>query len=149
MNFKAAAYIICTVLHSTIIIANDFDESLGAYQEYLVLVYYKNSGLNTKGGGYFEEEGILVYHVNASLFSETVNGEIIYDVYNNNTSSKTKYGTKDNLIEYVCDSEGGYVFGAGETLPAFCLDSEQMLKFTFTVDALSDASATITITRNK
>lgn len=133
----------------TIIIANDFDESLGAYQEYLVLVYYKNSGLNTKGGGYFEEEGILVYHVNASLFSETVNGEIIYDVYNNNTSSKTKYGTKDNLIEYVCDSEGGYVFGAGETLPAFCLDSEQMLKFTFTVDALSDASATITITRNK
>ena len=40
----------------TIIIANNFDESLGVYQEYYIIVYYTNNSLNKgNGNGYFDD----------------------------------------------------------------------------------------------
>jgi hypothetical protein len=64
----------------TIIIANNWDSDLGAYQEYYIVMYYTASGLNDNDNAFFEEDGILVYHVNASLYAEEYEGEtLIYD----------------------------------------------------------------------
>ena len=131
----------------TIIIANNWDATLGAYQEYYVIMYYTATGLNAGEGGYFTRDGILVYHVNSSLFVENYDGEIYYDVYNNNTSSSDEYGTKDNLIEFVLTKNGYYTYVAGDSLPSVTDDSGSALGYTFTVDSLGAEFATITFTK--
>ena len=133
----------------TIIIANNWDDTLGAYQEYYVLVYYTNNGLNSgDGNGYFERNGVIVYHVNASLYKELYEGEIYYDVYNTNTDPSDQYGTEDNLIEFVLSDDDAYTYVAGDSLPAGVTDdSGNALAYTFTVDSLTDTTATITFTK--
>ena len=129
----------------TIIIANNWDPSLGAYQEYYVIMYYTNEGLN--GGddyGYFVRDGIVVYHVNASLFIEEYDGEIYYDVYNNNTDATSQYGTEDNLIEYVKSRADTYTYVEGDTLPSVTDDNGDILSYTFVVDEITSDYATIT-----
>ncbi len=133
----------------TIIIANNWDSTLGAYQEYFVLIYYKNAGLDSDGG-YFSEEGIVVYLVNATLDGDTEYGETYYDVYNNNTdaSDPDGYGTENNLLELVQNGRD-YVFGVGDSLSANTkIDSGEKIAYTFTVTALTSSTATITFTKN-
>lgn len=133
----------------SIIIANDWDDELGAYQEYFVLLYYRNVGLNADG--YFAEEGIVVYHVNASLYVETQDGETYYDVYNNNTdvSDEDGYGTENNLIELVSQASNDYVFSAGESLSgSTATDGGEKIAYVFTVDSLTSDNATLTFTKN-
>ena len=130
----------------TIIIANNWDPKLGAYQEYYIIVYYTNNGLNAGDAGYFDTEGILVYHVNASIFVEDYEGEIYYDVYNTNTHPSGEYGTDDNLIEYVESSDGDYVYEAGEKLPTVTDDNGDKLGYTFTVISLDGEYATLFFT---
>ena len=129
----------------TIILANNWDPDLGVYQEYYVLVYYTESELNSGMGGYFDQSGIVVYHVNASLFRDEYEGEIYYDIYNNNTDPSDQWGTQDNLIELVANGLG-YVFEVGDTLGTVYDDFGTALGYTFTVDALGE-SATITVTQ--
>jgi M6 family metalloprotease-like protein len=129
----------------TVIIANNWDESLGAYQEYYVLVYYKTGDLNPKEGGCFESDGVVVYHVNSSLYPHTKGGETVYDVYNNNASPKTSYGSVDNLIELVASEDGDYIFGTGESLPNVTDDFGEELRYTFTVRSIKDGEATLVI----
>ena len=132
----------------TILIANNWDPSLGAYQEYYIVVYYTNNGLNSGDHSYFSRDGIVVYHINASLFKEEYGGETYYDVYNNNTDpSDTEYGTEDNLIEFVKSAAGNYTYIPGDTLPTTTDDSGNTLDYTFTVDALTADTATITFTK--
>ena len=132
----------------TIILANNWDPTLGAYQEYYVVVYYTNNGLNGNGNGYFDRNGIVVYHVNASLIKDVYEGETYYDVYNNNTDpSDTEYGTEDNLLEFVTALDGDYIFGSGDTLPLTHDDSGNALGYTFTIENLTGSSATITFTK--
>jgi hypothetical protein len=135
----------------TILIANNWDESLGAYQEYYVLVYYKNVGLNSGKYGYFDNQGILVYHVNASLYKEIQDGKTYYDVYNTNThASDEYYGTEDNLIEFVLSTKGRYIYLVGDTISANTTDDQgNTISYTFTVDALTSSTAKITFTKNK
>ena len=130
----------------TVILANNFDERLGVYQEYFVLSYYKNTGLNSGDAGYFDEEGLVVYHVNASLFGESKDAKTSYDIYNNNTSPTTKYGTVNNLIEYVTDDDGSFVFGVGDTLPSVTTDSGEQLGYTFEVISLTSSGVTVKFT---
>ncbi len=132
----------------TVIIANNWDPSLGAYQEYYIVVYYTNNGLNGNGNGYFDRNGIVVYHVNASLYKEDYEGETYYDVYNNNTDPSDKeYGTEDNLLEFVTALDGDYIFDKGDTLPVIYDDSGNALRYRFTVDSLTSSAATITFTK--
>ena len=134
----------------TIIIANNWDEKLGIYQEYYILVYYKNVGLNAGEAGYFSRDGIVVYHVNASLYSEVYDGKTYYDVYNNNTDVSDQYGTQDNLIEYVKSSAGNFTYVAGDSISANTTDDQgNKIAYTFTVDGLTDTTATITFTKNQ
>ena len=126
----------------TIILANNWDDTLGAYQEYYVLVYYTNHGLNVGDyTGYFDTEGVLVYHVNAEIYME--NGKNLYDVYTKNTYIAHEYGTKNNLVEFVV-SDTNWVYGVGDTMPTVIDDYGNELMYSFTVDALTSDYATIT-----
>ena len=131
----------------TIIIANNWDPTLGAYQEYYIVVYYTTEGLNGGEYGYFERDGIVVYHINASLYSESYDGEIYYDIYNNNTDASDYYGTEDNLIEFVKSSAGTYTYVVGDTLPSVTDDQGNKLGYTFVVNSLDGDYATITFTK--
>ena len=128
----------------TIIIANNWDPTLGAYQEYYVIVYYTGEGLNGGDAGYFLRDGIVVYHVNASLYKEVYDGETYYDVYNNNTDPSSEYGTEDNLIEYVKSAAGSYTYAEGDTLPTVTDDNGDILGYTFVIDSIDGDIATIT-----
>ena len=132
----------------TIIIGANFDPKLGAYQEYYILMYYTCTGLNGGEYGYFDKAGVVVYHINASLYSEVYEGETYYDIYNNNTdASDTEYGTEDDLITFAKSSIGGYTYVAGDT-PAKLLDyAGNSIGYTFKVDSISSESATITFTK--
>ena len=110
-------------------------------------MYYTATELNTGEGGYFTRDGILVYHVNASLFAEEYEGETYYDVYNTNTNASGEYGTEDNLIEFVLSEDGNYTYAVGDSLPALTDDLGNPLGYTFTVDAIDAESATITFTK--
>ena len=132
-----------------VIIANNWDEDLGAYQEYFIVVYYTNTGLNSGDGGYFDEEGIVVYHVNASLCREETDGEPYYDVYNNNTDGGDEYGTEDNLIELVKSADGNWVYGKYDSLGANTkLDNGEKIAYVFTVNELTEGKATVTFRKN-
>ena len=132
----------------TIIIANNWDPMLGAYQEYYILIYYTASTLNDgEDYGYFARDGVVVYHVNASLKSEVSGGDTYYDVYNNNTDASDSYGTPNNLIELVKSANDTYTYVVGDTIPTVTLDNGETLLFTFVVDALTEDTATITFSR--
>ena len=129
----------------TIIIANNWDPTLGAYQEYYIVVYYTGEELNSGDGGYFARDGIVVYHVNAVLYTEKEGGEVYYDIYNNNsTPSDDGYGTEDNLIEFVKSAGENYTYVVGDTLPETYDDFGDKLAYTFTVDSITENEATIT-----
>ena len=97
--------------------------------------------------GFFARDGVLIYHVNASLYSEVYDGETYYDVYNNNTDASDQYGTKDNLIEFVKSAGDTFTYIAGDTLPNNVVDDNgEALKYTFTIDALTSDYVTITFT---
>ena len=133
----------------TIIIANNFDPTLGVYQEYYVLMYYKNTGLNGGGEeyGYFARDGIVVYHVNASLTKYEYEGETYYYVYNTNTDASSEDGTVDNLLEFVKSAADTYTYVVGDTMPTVVDDNGDVLCYNFTVDALTSDYATITFTK--
>lgn len=136
----------------TILLANHWDDDLGAYQEYYIVVYYTNDGLNAGNAGYFDKAGILVYHVNASLYKEIEDGTTYYDVYNNNTNANDTdgYGTENNLIEFVSNGYlGEYLFQKGESLGSVVDDQGDKLAYTFTVTELTDSKATLTFTKTK
>ncbi len=132
----------------TIIIANNWNPDLGAYQEYYIVVYYTSEGLNGGDYGYFMRDGIVVYHVNASLYSEEIEGEVYYDIYNNNTDPSDEYGTEDNLIEFVTSEEGNFTYVVGDYFGNVTDDTENPLAFSFTVDSIEGDVATITFTKN-
>ncbi|MBQ8416622.1 MAG: hypothetical protein IJX13_06985 [Clostridia bacterium] len=132
----------------TILLANNWDDALGAYQEYYILVYYTATGLNAgKETGYFDSEGIVVYHVNASLYCEVYDGEPYYDVYNNNTDPSDEYGTENNLIEFVKSAEDTYTYTEGDTMGWTYDDAGNPLSYNFVVDSLENGVATLTFTK--
>jgi len=133
----------------TIIVANNWDATLGAYQEYYVLMYYTENGANAGDEyGFFAREGVLVYHVNASLYKEVLDGETYYDVYNNNTNASDEYGTENNLIEFVKTAGDTFTYVAGDTSPTIIDDNGKTLAYSFVIDSIEGDTATITFTKN-
>ncbi len=133
----------------TIIIANDWDESLGLYQEYYIVAYYTNEGLNGGDAGFFSREGIVVYHVNATLYKEVYEGESYYDIYNNNTHPSSANGTADNLIEFIKSVDDTFTYVVGDSLSStIATDAGKKIAYTFTVDSLQNGVATLTFTKN-
>ncbi|MBR7111777.1 MAG: hypothetical protein IKC75_02490 [Clostridia bacterium] len=132
----------------TILIANNWDDTLGAYQEYYIIVYYTAEGLNAEeDAGYFERDGIIVYHINASLYSEVYEGETYYNIYNNNTDASDNYGSVNNLIEYVQSTDGTYTYVVGDTMGRTFDDAGNALAYNFVVDSINGNTATLTFTK--
>lgn len=137
----------------TLIIANNFDPTLGLYQEYWIVVYYNNTSLNGGNYGLFEESGIVVYHINASLmidYNYSSEDFDYYFIYNTNTSPEDQeYGTEDNLIDFVKNGND-YVYGVNDSLSANTTDdSGNKISYTFKVDSLTNEKATLTFTSTK
>lgn len=132
----------------TIILANNFDPNMGVYQEYYVLMYYTNNGINSNANtGLFEEEGILMYHVNASYYVEEYYGETYYDVYNNNTL-EGEYATEDMLIEFILNGND-IVYGVNDSSSKNIKDDNgDTLAYSFKVNSLNGSIASLTITKN-
>ena len=129
----------------TVIIANNWDDKLGAYQEYYILIYCKKSLLNSAVFDLcFSTEGILVYHINAAMH-KLADSEY-YDIYNRNTDPSHPQGTENNLIEFVLYNNS-FIYGVGDTMTGVIDDYGSELKYSFTVDALSEEYATITFTK--
>lgn len=134
-----------------VLIASNWSDSLGAYQEYYLVVYYTNTGLNTGEGGYFDEEGILVFHVNATLIGQDYygDGEIYYDLKYNNAHPDSEYGTDEYLIEIVDQGGGNYVYGEGKSLSANTkMDNGTNIPYVFTVNDITEEGATVTFRKN-
>ena len=131
----------------TIILASNWDSTLGAYQEYYIITYYTSEGLNGGEYGYFARDGVVVYHVNASLCYEEQDGEVYYDIYNNNTSPSDSYGTEDNLIEFIKSSAGNFTYVVGDSLPTVTDDQGNTLPFGFVIEEMDSDSVTITFTK--
>lgn len=82
-----------------IILTNSFDSKKGIFQEYFIIEYYVNKGINSKMGIY-KFNGIRILHINATLKSNISNGYTYeYFAYDN---SYTSY----NLIDIIIDSQG-------------------------------------------
>ena len=128
----------------TIILATNWNKKLGAYQEYYVIMYYTDTGLNGENAGYFSESGIVVYHVNAALDREyDDNGVAYYFTHNNNNYVS---GSDVHLIEFVKSSSNTYLYTEGDTLPTVTDDNGNTLEYTFTVNEINEDYATITFT---
>ena len=134
----------------TIIIANNWDEKLGVYQEYYILMYYTNNGLNAGDEyGYFGRDGVVVYHVNSTIAVMDYLGEDYYFIYNTNTDASYEdgYGSENNLIEFIKSANDTFTYIEGDTLPSgVVLDNGEALAYTFVVDSLTSDYATITFT---
>ena len=129
----------------TIIIANNFDTSLGAYQEYFILMYYKQSGLNDSSAKYFDTDGLVIYHVNASLYYETTDGETLYILNHDNSSSDGR----NMLLELVSINLGiveipCYVMPEGAVITGLIDDSGSVLPYLIKVDKIIGDTITVT-----
>ena len=135
----------------TIIVANNFDPTLGAYQEYYVIMYYRNRGLNNSSYKYFNKDGIVIYHVNASLYYEEYESETLYQLNNDNNSGSSG---KNYLIELVGINIGifevpYFIFTEGMTVGGMIDDSGEILDYIITVDSLGSEKATLTFKKIK
>ena len=75
-----------------LLFANDFDEDLGCFQEYFIVIY-------SKGSDAFAD-GLVFYHIDASLYKGMLYNQTIEIVYNDN-DSYIGGGTENNLVELV------------------------------------------------
>ena len=130
----------------TIIIGNNFDPTLGAFQEYFILTYYKGTGLNNSTSKCFDRDGVVIYHVNASLYYEMRGEDIWYALDNDNDSGGSH---KNFLLELVGINLGiveinRFVFTEGSVLATITDDSGSLLPYIITIDSISEEKATIT-----
>ncbi len=131
----------------SIIVANNWDSTLGCYQEYWVLMYYTKENVNAKSD-YSFKEGIIAYHINAQLVDYTYYNYDYIDIYTTNNQSSS-YNTGVNLIELVKLSSSGYSLQVGETSYSTIKDdNDQKISYTFTLNSIKDGKANITFTSN-
>lgn len=126
-----------------LILANNFEQDKGVLQEYFILEYYTPLLLNEMDKMY-SINGIRVLHIIADTKKD---GSFKYD----NSVSGVK------LISQITTSNGGTyltsktersddtLFVEGESLDSVKNSKDERLKYTFTVDALTNEYATITI----
>ena len=136
----------------TYIISNSYDESKGVFQEYWVLQYYSNDGLNTGSDntnfGLFSNNGLLIYHVDASI-STIQEDDNYYRLVNSNTDETEEGGSEDNLIEFVKNGQK-IIYSAGDKTISNIVDNNgKKIPYIIEVVSVSDMEITIKITPNK
>ena len=120
----------------TLILANDFDYKLGCYQEYFIVIY-------SEGNQDFED-GLLIYHVDASLIHLQTFNKITTAVYNDNDAFD-QGGSEDNLVELVkVDGKLSVGLARNKSYSVTLYDNkDQRLDFDFTVTRISDGEIQI------
>ena len=136
----------------TYIISNSYDESKGVFQEYWVLQYYSNDGLNVGSDktnfGLFSNNGLLIYHVDASI-STVQEDNNYYRLVNSNTDETEEGGSEDNLIEFVKNGQK-IIYSAGDKTISNIVDNNgKKIPYIIEVVSVSDTEITIKITPNK
>ena len=126
-----------------LILSNDFNENKGVLQEYFIVEYYTPTHLNEMDK-IFNINGIRVLHIVADTKKD---GSFKYD----NSVSGVK------LISQITTSSGGTyltsktersddtLFVEGESLNSLKTSKDEKIKYSFTVDKLTEEYATITI----
>lgn len=132
----------------TYIIANNWDATLGCYQEYWVMMYYTKSGINAKSN-YSFSEGLVLYHVNAQLISYKYNGQTGLDLFTTNDHGEDYY-TGVNLIELEKLTSSSYTLGVGQTSKSNIYDDNgSKINYTFKLNSMDGSKANITFKANK
>lgn len=131
----------------TIIIANNWSDELGGYQEYFILIYYRSTGLNGSKDKYFNQDGIVLYHVNSTLICEEYLNDTFYSLQNSNTAAGHEGGSGYDLLELVDCGVQRYILGEGGKLSTVFDDNMELLHTTYTVVSLTEDEATITFSR--
>lgn len=132
----------------TCIIANNWDATLGCYQEYWVMMYYIKSGINAKSN-YSFSEGLVLYHVDAQLISYKYNGQTGLDLFTTNDHGEAYY-TGVNLIELEKLTSSSYTLGVGQTSKSSIYDDNgSKINYTFKLNSMDGSKANITFKANK
>lgn len=132
----------------TYIIANNWDATLGCYQEYWVMMYYTKSGINAKSN-YSFSEGLVLYHVDAQLISYKYNGQTGLDLFTTNDHGEAYY-TGVNLIELEKLTSSSYTLGIGQTSKSSIYDDNgSKINYTFKLNSMDESKANITFKANK
>lgn len=128
----------------TIIVANNYNEKKGIYQEYWLIVYYTDTKLNEYPYGLFDE-GVVVYHINAEVDSSS---GYEYFINSNTDASDEYYGSVNNLIEFVKDGND-FIYTVGEQLSSTIKDDNNVkVPYTFKIDSINSEKVTLTFTKN-
>lgn len=132
----------------TYIIANNWDATLGCYQEYWVMMYYTKSGINAKSN-YSFSEGLVLYHVDAQLISYKYKGQTGLDLFTTNDHGEAYY-TGVNLIELEKLTSSSYTLGVGQTSKSSIYDDNgSKINYTFKLNSMDGSKANITFKANK
>lgn len=132
----------------TYIIANNWDATLGCYQEYWVMMYYTKSGINAKSN-YSFSEGLVLYHVDAQLISYKYKGQTGLDLFTTNDHGEAYY-TGVNLIELEKLTSSSYTLGVGQTSKSSIYDDNgSKINYTFKLNSMNGSKANITFKANK
>ena len=132
----------------TYIIANNWDPTLGCYQEYWVMMYYTKSGINAKSN-YSFSEGLVLYHVDAQLISYKYKGQTGLDLFTTNDHGEAYY-TGVNLIELEKLTSSSYTLSVGQTSKSSIYDDNgSKINYTFKLNSMDESKANITFKVNK
>ena len=136
----------------TVILASNWDDSLGAFQEYFILIFYTPTGLNGGDDKYHNDYGLVLYHVNAELNYKRYLFDSFYSLANDN-NAKSAGGSDEDLIEIMPAKRQGltvtrYVFKKGDSLGTLYYGNFVLLSYGFHVDSLTEEEAVVTFTKN-
>ena len=157
LNWSTTPYLITTNSEVTInlkplissgeyiILANDFDETKGLYQEYFILEYYVNKKAN-EIDKLFNINGIRLLHIKADI---NKNGRF---KYNNSTTmykliSQITSSTGSTYLSDTAKASDETLFIKDDELKEAYYFNNTLLKYGFKVNELSDEYASITISK--
>ena len=139
---------------------NDYDPQKGAFQEYYIVSYYTNTGLNyfEKDGqntaGFFSRDGIVIYHVDASYIVEEEEGFNYYYLVYNNDFSYEDYekglNTDYFLLTFVKSQNDTFTYVAGDRMPTNLKDHNgKKLPYSLQCNYVNEEKASVTLTISK
>lgn len=135
-----------------VILANNWNESDGMYQEYFIVEYWTPTGLNeydSSGDYLYSQAGIRVLHVTANLANTNGYDYFKYDNSYSNTKLITLVPANNGYITSSTIASNAFLYRPS-TNPTFSgarYNDRTKLGYEFTVNSLGDTHANITFTK--
>ena len=134
-----------------VILANNFDESLGMYQEYFIVEYWTPDGLNDYDAGnyHYSKPGVRVLHVTANL--ETKDGYTYFKYENSYSTQKllTLHPANGAYISTTTQASNDFLYIPEKTSTFLNAryNNRVKLDYSFKVNNLTKDYANITFTK--